>query len=780
MLLRVLFFIFLINQNVDGDNPESSKEKLSKSLDLTKNIKTWKTIGIHKQLNSMYEIMNYRMYSLQCTYAYYALSHINVILKIKNELFMYWGILRWHVEEILQKYLFVAILTYSTISNMNYKPTKWMTELISLLRSDIKKHTIENKFKNLKDDLITVTKNPKCKPRKLKSIDATEVNKFLNDPILKQFNSYITEVENEDQYTFFSNHQKKFSRYEELKPNKKKSVYSTTDKENMFKLFKQPQIDIYRNIIQIVYLLYLNNLPSDTTINNTTVDEIIFYSLHEDKERYSTTNDEHHKEEIQKTKSLYNQVRPLLKTYIWHCTEIGSEIKELNEIYKVKDYSIISYRYEFALLSKVMNSMMINIEYTYAYFVYNHIENTVVIMNYRKESDNTIFMKNIQLYIAYFRVSLKTIATIFNKHYQAPDWMVEFIFYLEYAFVQERNMLSKICVIMLSMMSIALEKFKCDVTTLPKFEVKEKIQENFKKPLMSPQFQHLLLEITIMEYKENERAIIVRNIYNNLLQIHYILDMNKEILWYGNYNEFDPSKWILNIQHLNRTISEYLTWTMVNNSAQLKISTDMLMDSMLDTNTELYPRKQFKHAITVNNKGFALLRATLLRYVLTLSIYCDTTWYLVQETVSMNHQNLEKLTKLCSEIVPSTIDFVKWIGLEEIFVQHISTLLTQSLNFEDQTAATAADNSFIWGIAEFYLCLNLVNLNADVPIRSDASTQSQQPIQTYFTWIREVNLKLKNYIIAARQIYDGKHFSTHKILAKTFNNRTAYRYSPYV
>lgn len=134
----------------------------------------------------------------------------------------------------------------------------------------------------------------------------------------------------------------------------------------------------------------------------------------------------------------------------------------------------------------------------------------------------------------------------------------------------------------------------------------------------------------------------------------------------------------------------------------------------------------------------------------------------------MNPQDLEKLTK--------------WIRLEEMFVQHVSTLLTHNLNFEDQAAAvtTAADNSFIWGISEFCLCLNVMKLNADVPIRPDVSTILQQSLQMYFTWIREIKLTLESYIIAARQIYDGKHFSTHKILSITFNNPTAYRHSLYI
>lgn len=141
MLLHVLFFILFINKNVNSDNLESLNEKkyknLSKFLDITKNIKTWKTIGINKKLNNMYETMNYRMYNLQCTYAYYALNHINLILENENKLFLYWQVLGWHVSEILQDYARVALKTHSIISIMNYQPPEWMMILIKLLRKDI-------------------------------------------------------------------------------------------------------------------------------------------------------------------------------------------------------------------------------------------------------------------------------------------------------------------------------------------------------------------------------------------------------------------------------------------------------------------------------------------------------------------------------------------------------------------------------------------------------------------------------------------------------------------
>lgn len=91
--------------------------------------------------------------------------------------------------------------------------------------------------------------------------------------------------------------------------------------------------------------------------------------------------------------------------------------------------------------------------------------------------------------------------------------------------------------------------------------------------------------------------------YQNLVQIHYILDMNKEILRYWDYNEFDPSKWSLDIRHLDRTMIEYLTWSTVNNSAQWKILTDILMDGMLDNNSKFHPKKEFKRVMTMNDRS---------------------------------------------------------------------------------------------------------------------------------------------------------------------------------
>lgn len=139
-------------------------------------------------------------------------------------------------------------------------------------------------------------------------------------------------------------------------------------------------------------------------------------------------------------------------------------------MYDVKDYRINSYRHEFELLSKVLNSTMTPLWLTlnaYMHILYIIIYKILWLCWIIKKSYNTIFIKNIQLYIAYFQVSLKTMATVFNKH----GW----IHFLREICIRtrEKKLLSKICVVMLSIISTAWKK--CDLKTIPNFEVKEKI-----------------------------------------------------------------------------------------------------------------------------------------------------------------------------------------------------------------------------------------------------------------------------------------------------------------
>lgn len=138
-------------------------------------------------------------------------------------------------------------------------------------------------------------------------------NKLLTNLIFNKFKLKIKEIESKNEKTFFSNHGRTFlEKYKMQYTGKTRLVFS--DRTQMFELFKKPQINIYRNIIGIVYLLYFNNETFYITINDITGHKIIFNSLHKDEKRYSTRNDKHYKEEIQKMKSLYYQVRPSFST----------------------------------------------------------------------------------------------------------------------------------------------------------------------------------------------------------------------------------------------------------------------------------------------------------------------------------------------------------------------------------------------------------------------------------------------------------------------------------
>lgn len=150
------------------------------------------------------------------------------------------------------------------------------------------------------------------------------------------------------------------------------------------------------------------------------------------------------------------------------------------------------------------------------------------------------------------------------------------------------------------------------------------------------------LQCTYPYYAQNHINLILKNFlilskkhFVDEIRIVYNVDdrtsmspwWNIKIIFFfffWDYNKFDPSKWSLDIRHLDRTIIEYLTWSTVNNSAQWKIWTNILMDGMLGNNSKFHPKKEFKRSIKMNDRRFNVLRATLLRYILKLLPYCGT------------------------------------------------------------------------------------------------------------------------------------------------------------
>lgn len=238
---------------------------LQELLNKTENITTWESLDhINKQIARMTKTLEGRLYDLQCTYAYYATNHVNIILENINDNIMGFNNLPTYVRQILLVYLDVAMKTKNTIRNLDWPILPWMDRFIEYLNNnknvELNFDTFERDLKIISGALRVVTLFPDCTPLNIESLTSNIAeDKLRKIPDFIEFNLCIDkkkEMENKTDKEFFREYNLDTS-VDSTEPSPASNAKIRTE---VFLKIRKMTIDVYNNLLEIYYLLYLNNL----------------------------------------------------------------------------------------------------------------------------------------------------------------------------------------------------------------------------------------------------------------------------------------------------------------------------------------------------------------------------------------------------------------------------------------------------------------------------------------------------------------------------------------
>lgn len=272
-MLHTLFLILFINQHVAQaaeDDTEFSYEKqvtlLQEMLNKTEHITTWESlVDIDQQIARMTGTLESRLYDLQCTYAYYAKNHVNSILENIDDNIMSFNNLPTYVRQILLVYWDVAMKTKNTIRNLDWPIPPWMNSFIEYLNNNTNDYefifdTFKKDLSIISASLKTVTLEPDCKPLDIESLTSNIAEDSLRKiPDFTEFNLCIDkkkEMENKTETEFV----REYNLVTSVDSTEPFSASNAKIRTKVFLNIRKMTIDVYNNLLEICYLLYLNNL----------------------------------------------------------------------------------------------------------------------------------------------------------------------------------------------------------------------------------------------------------------------------------------------------------------------------------------------------------------------------------------------------------------------------------------------------------------------------------------------------------------------------------------
>lgn len=579
MLLLMLFII----QNTWANE----LELLKKLVSATANLKTWDTIDINQvgindlsfdsetstnlenqdtMYNDLYKKLNHKMFHLQCTYAFYASKHLYTIHTHIIDKFLTFEVLMPYLTKLKSLYLDAALQTITTMTNISYmQPPDWMLQFIEYLKiEEVDEKMFHPNMGKILKTLKEVTSQPNCNPRNLPSL----LPKFSSDGLQptddenatwEEFIPQIKEIEiNTDLRKFIvqnnlTNYILEENKYDTGSKNKvnndlskpenakfKKEINNIKAHDSyIFSQFKKAEIDIRKNLIEINYLLYLNKpiLSYDNykTINileyeKTANIEIINHSI--DKIQYTTTGYDDVDKKIQEAEELHNKFLLLSKIRVWDQKQIESDEREIIE-YKPSVNELECYDKKIDLLISINTAIIDKLQCTYMLYTEKHL---LIIDGILEKTESTLSNKHMELINAYFDVSLKMLASIFNiEEKKSFSWNIETLIY----FRKISNLKIDLNTFMTENSKI-LESLKDDCGKChsfygspPTFEVSRQTIQNPEKYSKEHSYlQTLQLELSVLNVSQSSDEIDLSNLYRNLIEVLNFLNLNENYLNY--------------------------------------------------------------------------------------------------------------------------------------------------------------------------------------------------------------------------------------------------------
>lgn len=719
---------------VQEQREKDEKHFLSKILPILYNIKTWrnvkdktffeKTPTKHNREKNQSDLGQMKTNFLAVindvlsTYAYYAKEFVvQLSVIVEDDCFAACPVIYLVINELKRTFVETTLKALATVYYVNYELPRWMVQFYRFIQ---KRHFVEQ---TLRSDIIRI--------RAILELVSTDVEESLPDvtnlPKAKQ--QFIPE--------------KVIPYEEELKKcsanfeNVKRSVLNVELQLDLV-------LDENRSILPFYNFHDFANVAHYTRDIGAKTDEIVSYTL----DSSSTSGGDGdsinahiigYRREVENKELLEYEI-----SSIWNVNGFRSAdlIDVLSQVSNHYENPVDRHRSELSKLYQLTNSVFEDINCNYLYYTSKHFRNLkyILLHHFTKEADFNAYGHEIT---NYFATSLKILATVYNKNYQATGWMVKVALCLrefEIA-LEDPKSFSKLAILtekaanistMLSNYAFCTYPDKVSPIILPAHRLygentqnESNENESSDRPLKTLQLKALYFKLSSSDEPDAPEGYLSR-IYENLLQINYLLVSNGSRLPYDDHADFDPSKWLLGLGKFDRAAIDSLRWDTIADDGTDKnwrAAADKFLEG-LDSRQRLAADvdSPFKNSVWVHDRVFDLTLAAVIRFAMTFLVRCYDVWLLIDAAPrSLRNQKRRReisteYRTVCSEMSGPLEDLARFAGLagDEAF-----GALTEAMSAAPSARAEVV-RTLRTGFGRLNRCSADMRIDAHVPVRAPA------------------------------------------------------------
>lgn len=756
----------------------------------------------------LYETMNSRMVDLQCTYAQYAQKHLTLLYSVADHYLLHENVAKV-VLELQSLYVDVMRMAMATLLNKNYEPSKWMYDLLKFLHMEtIDPTTYKAQLAGMLTKTMEITHahscNLNCLPKTFPEELMTEKTFYflynslfdMKKPLASANPEKTWLVGNGIRTEFVEQYSYEKQNYKPDEDPQKKYVnipivVRVCDKY-LFRYFMNLKTNIAKNVLDILYLINENRrgFPFSNYKSIDLQEQKMLESFPLAKYNDETVNsDSDWYVEFVETDSLRGKVSELLNNGIWRSEKTNGllqnirnkqePVKEGTEKIDYKHY----YRSELSKLTKLNNSLMYDLQCTYAFYAQEHLKGVATVLNDKKGSTKSACHKDdLDLIADYFDVSLKSLATIYYANYQAPEWMLLLVVYLNNVrrFCKDMNNFK---IENQKMMKIINDiTTSCEITDSPPIVLKlpkEEIQLTYTN---QPIYKFKSLQL----HTKDMRLTYVTTMCDNITRALYFMHINENVLQDKHYKSFHPNKWLFSSTAMTKNRVNNLRWDVnkrFGKDAQWKAASGEITSNL---NAGVEFTDSFRNAVLIHKRIIGFISAALMRYVLLLAGFCSSITY------SYNYFNefvlsysqptfYDDYTSYCIEFQDSIVQLLEWSGLKtnKVFMELLDALAVLKTNgdiFQTKGFRLAVKKlnqySVNMGIDAhvsliYYWVLYTSKIHQSISINKSI-------LNVLLTMVKDINSDITNYGNNLKRDYKGFNLNSFLLVSKSFGNNNTY------
>jgi len=319
------------------------------------------------------------------------------------------------------------------------------------------------------------------------------------------------------------------------------------------------------------------------------------------------------------------------------------------------------FMYNFGKLNQLTNFVLDNMRCAFAHYTSTHfvLMRSIISIYLDNLDDKTInqnyFIKCVSKFsYYYYETSLKMLAIVYNKKYQATGWMVKAVLFLQELKTQFENPMSLILSAdvlqsmakriseLVSLMELAPCDFPDDPSRviIPITESFNKMDmpflsspENhpFGKPFFSLQLNEIYWKLSSSAEPSDKMLVHLSKVYQNLMLVTYLLDLNGFKIPSTNYGRFNPFRWLAGYKELDETAI-----SIFRRNATERDENDERWERMTKKFFRTRPLESahapvgFAERVRFHNGVLCMAQTVMVRHALTFLVYCYDLWLAIE------------------------------------------------------------------------------------------------------------------------------------------------------